>query len=390
MDVQKLYRVADDILKEITANDVAGLFANLSSYISQNTTASLDSATETQEKLNAVFDSSVTNQYAPSYREIVQQLDATNYVGEGGKIALTQILSGSPLSLVANLQSHIENFNQVVDKLRRLTESLNAINITPYQSDLFEIGYVIPTDLNDLSYISKRLTYYSKFISLSSAIAGEKDTVIRLERVSNGSLEFFVVGSIAVAKVVDKVLSRVVELYKELETIKQMKADTENKMAQTLKTKADILKALVATEKELSEKFVDNTVKDVMSDYSGDKDSKQEIKVQLGVTIKTLLDDIQNGIQVEITPPEVVQTGDVETSGDLTKTHANIKATNAELIGVYSLSKEDRRLPESLSATQEEEKELEKEIEVVADTKDETNEETDTPKDTSSKKPSKK
>lgn len=379
MDAQKLSKVANDILTELIENDVAGQLTNLTSHISLNTTAGYDSATEVQSALNIVFDNSVTNQYAPTYREIVQQLGATHYVGEGGKVRLLQVLSGSPLTLVSNLQEYVTAFNELVPRLRKLTESLSEINIKPYESKLYEIGYVVPADLNDLSYISKRLTYYSKFISLASDIAGEEDSSVHLSRVSNGSLEFFVLGTIGVAKVVDKVLGRVVKLYKELQAIKQISANIDNINANTLKTKTEALEVMLKMEKEISDKFVDETVKQVMTGYQGRKDLRGEIKGQLGVTIKTLLNDIQNGIKVEVTPPEPQETEDSHSEDNISEVHASITNTNTELIGVYSLPREDLRLPDGFAITKDDEKELNKEITPTASDKDAV---TDTKEDT--------
>jgi hypothetical protein len=372
MDAQKLSRVANDILTELIGNDVAGQLANLTSHISLNTTVGYDSATEVQSALNVVFDTSVTNQYAPTYREIIQQLGATRYIGEGGKAALSQVLGGSPLTLVSNLQEYVTTFNELVPRLRKLTESLSEINIKPYESKLYEIGYVVPADLNDLSYISKRLTYYSKFISLASDIAGEEDSSVHLSRVSNGSLEFFVLGTIGVAKVVDKVLGRVVELYKELQTIKQISANIDNINANTLKTKTEALEVMLKMEKEISDKFVDETVKQVMTNYKGKKDLKGEIKGQLGVTIKTLLNDIQNGIKVEVTPPEFQETENSQSEDNISEVHTSIASTNTELIGIYSLPKEDLRLPDGFAVTKDDEKELDKEIASPASNKSTT------------------
>lgn len=368
MDVDKLYRVANDILTEIEVNDVAGNFANLFTYISQNTQAGYDNATEVHEKLDLAFDTSVTNQYAPTYREIVERIGANEYVGESGKQALANIINGGNLNIASKLQAYIDGFSQIVAKLKELIKALDDISVKAYEPTEYEIGYVVPNDLNDLAYISKRLTYYSKFISLSTTIAGEKDNTVHLSRVSNGDLEFFILGSVAVAKVVDKVLSRVVVLYKELQNIKQISANiqninanTDNVKANTLKTKSEALKTMLAMEKELSDKFVDNTVADATKDYKGD--DKAEIKVQLGVTIKTLLDDIQNGIRVEVTPPKNNNAND-ETVQDTTDKAVtqSITATNAGLLDLYSLPKDDLKLPSGLEVTDDEEKELDKEI----------------------------
>lgn len=389
MDVDKLYRVANDILTEVEVNEVAGNFTNLFTYISQNTQAGYDSATEVHDKLNLAFDSSVTNQYAPTYREIVERLGATEYVGESGKQALASIINGGNLNVASKLQAYIDNFNQIITKLKELTKALDDINVKAYEPTQYEIGYVVPTDLNDLAYISKRLTYYSKFISLTTTIAGEKDSTVHLSRVSNGDLEFFVLGTVAVAKVVDKVLSRVVELYKELQNIKQISANiqninanTENVKANTLKTKTEALKTMVAMEKELSDKFVDDTVADATKDYKGD--DKDELKVQLGVTIKTLLDDIQNGIRVEVTPPKTSETTD-EATQDKTATAVtqSITATNAGLLDLYSRPKDDLKLPSGLEVTEDEKKELDKEL-------DPTDQEPETTPDATEPAPKKK
>lgn len=362
MDTQKLYRVAKDILGEFTDNDVSGHLSNLSTYVAQNTTAGFDSAKETTETLEGVFEESVTNQYAPTYLEIVEQLGATDYVGNSGKIALDRILNSSPLSLVSSIQEYVAAFSELVPKLKKLIESLDEIGVEPYDFDLYEIGYVIPADLNDLGDITKRLTHYNKFIALSSAVAGEKDNTVHLSRVSNGTLEFFVLGSVGVAKVVDTVLKRVVVLYQEVLKIKKIRADIEKVDADTLKTKTDALANLVAMEKEYSEKFVDETVEQVLNDYGGSEDLKAEIGGQLGVTIKLLLKDIQSGIKVEITPPEAEETEDTTANSTNQTVMASIANTNTDLIGLYSLPKEDLHLPTGIKVTKDEEKKLDKQI----------------------------
>lgn len=368
MDTQKLYRVANDILTEVTEGDVSVHLANLSSYISQNTAAGYESATETRAVLNGVYDSSVTNQYAPTYLEIVNLLGATDYVGAGGKAALTRILDGSPLELTTKLQEYVAAFNELVPKLKKLIDSLDEVGITPYESDKYEIGYVIPADLDNLGGVAKRLIHYNKFIELSSAIVGEEDNTVHLSRVSNGTLEFFVVGSVYVAKVVDTVLKRVIVLYQEIQKIKKVsaeiegiKANTESTKAKTLQTKTETLASLVAMEKEISNSFVEDTVDEVMANYRGNGERKEEISGQLGVTIKLLLKDIQSGIKVEVTPPEAGETEEAD-GGEATAVRASITSTNTDLIGLYSLPKEELRLPAGLTVTKAEEKKLDEEL----------------------------
>lgn len=362
MDTQKLYRVAKDIIGEFTDNDISGHLSNLSTYIAQNTTAGFDSAKEITETLDTIFKESVTNQYAPTYLEIVEQLGATNYIGNGGKAALDQVLSSSPLNLVASLQEYVTTFSQLVPKLKKLIESLDEIGVEPYVIDQYEIGYIIPADLNDLEEIAKRLKHYNKFIALSSTIAGETDNTVHLSRVSNGSLEFFVLGGVGVAKIVDKVLKRVIEFYAKLQEIKEISAKIDNINANTLKTKAEALKIMTSMEKELSESFVEETVGQAIDDYNGNKDQKAEIGVQLGVTIKLLLKDIQNGIKVEVTPPEVEESEEATADNADSTVAASIADTNSDLIGLYSLPKEDLKLPSGIKVTAEEEKELDKDI----------------------------
>jgi hypothetical protein len=364
MDTQKLYKVAKDIIGELTANDVSGNLTNLSTYIAQNTTAGFDSAKEITDKLDTVFEESVTNQYAPTYLEMVEQLGATDYVGSGGKVALDRVLNSSPLNLVSGLEAYVTAFSQLVPRLNKLIESLSEIGVKPYEFDLYEIGYVIPVELNDLGDISKRLTHYNKFISLSSAIAGEKDNTVHLSRVGNGTLEFFVLSGIGIAKVVDTVLKEVVVLYQEVLKIKKIRADIENVNANTLTAKTEAVANLIAMEKEYSEKFVDETVDKVLGDYKGDEDSKAEISTQLGVTIKLLLKDIQSGIKVEVTPPEVEESEEATTDNATSKVLTSIASTNTDLIGLYSLPKEDLRLPSGIKVTKDEEKKLDKEIKV--------------------------
>jgi|GEM_PF-6773385 len=139
--------------------------------------------------------------------------------------------------------------------------------------------------------------------------------------------------------------------------------------AATLKSKTEVLANLLAMEKEYSEKFVDETVKEVLASYTGNADFKEEVGVQLGVTIKLLLKDIQSGIKVEVTPPEVEETEKDATNKTISTILASIANTNTELIGLYSLPKEDLHLPSGIKVTKDEEKKLDKEIKLPKTTK---------------------
>lgn len=358
MDSSKLFKVAQDILSELTDNNLSGLLANFLEHVRQNTPDSYESAMETQKQLEDIFGESVANKYTPTYLEIVKSLGAENYVGEGGKQAIARLTNSSPLELTTSLEAYVSNFNHLIPRLQKLTESLSEVGVEPYEYDQYEIGYTIPSDLADLDEVAKRLKYYNKLVSLISTVAGDSDSSVELSRVSNGSLEFFILKSMGVARIMDVILKHVLDLYGEIQTIKKASAEIEGIKSNTLKTKTETLQNLVALEKEYSECFVEDTLDEVMEGYKGEESVREEVRIQLGVTIKLMLKDIQSGIKVEVSPPNI-HTDEKAKSGEpaLLK---RITSNNRGLVRLYSQARETLKLPQELEVSADEKKQLDK------------------------------
>jgi hypothetical protein len=367
MDTQKLLRIARELLDEAQEDQISDHLSSLVNHLSQGTTASYAAAEEVRSTLNESYERSYINEYTPSYHEIASELGSGMYFGKGAQLHLNNIFESSRLDLVSELTNYQTQFTEHISKLNALVGSLDSIGIEAYQNEGFEVGYIIPIELNSVQEVTKHLKLYESFLKIAAEIAGEDYTEIRITRVSNGTLEFFIACGVGVAKIVDTVLKRILSLYKEVEEIKEISARIDNLNANTTKTKVETLGMLLKLEKEYKENYVDSTVKEVMQEYKGSAERKDELDGDLGVAAKLVLADIQKGIKVEVNAPE---TTDEAVDKATNKVVEKIAERNVDLQNLYLKSKEELALPFKVSPTA---KELEKLTKDKSDSKKDVN-----------------
>ena len=358
MDAEKLLKVLHDITGFEDTNKIADQLDQLSALIGQNTTESHDQADEVRKSIRTALVTSPTNSYAPSYFAMVVKIESQNFVGSNVITAIDEIFEAGPLDLVTRLNEYIGEYRQRFDRFRAVIASLENIDLVEYKKREFEIGFLVPRELNNIQSLADNLFYWNAFLVKCAEIAGDDTPSIPLSRVNNGSLEFFVLKGASVAAIVEVVLKHILALYKEVLEIKKINAQIDNLNASTEVYKAQAQKALAEAELSQRQLYVDKAADEVMSDhFKGSDNKKPELQTQFAVALKVVLADIQKGIQLEVSAPDVPPKDEKEAPKQA-KVVQRLAKQSAELKKLYSSAQDIKALPFEVNVSAAELKQL--------------------------------
>lgn len=345
MDTDKLLKVLHDIVDFEDTNKLADQLDNLSSLIAQNTSESYGQADEVRKSIGIALADSPTNKYAPSYSAMVVKIESGRYIGNDAIAAIDEIFGTGSLDLTTRLNAYIAEYRQRFDRFRAVITSLENIDLIAYEKKEFEIGFLVPRELNNIQSLTNNLFYWDVFLVKCSEIAGDETPSIPLSRISNGTFQFFVLQGAGVAAIVEVVLKHVLALYKEVLEIKKINAEIGNLDASTDVYKAQAQKALAEAELSQRQLYIDKAADEVMDNhFKGSDDRKPELRTQFAVALKVVLADIQKGIRLEVSAPDIPSKDDKEASRQ-TKMTQQLAKQNVELKKLYSSAQDIKALP---------------------------------------------
>lgn len=352
MDTQRLLKVLNDILSEEDSRAISQTIANLAGALSQNTEAAYQEADSYRTELKTAFLESKIVDYAPSYQAVVKSLDADQYVGNGANAMIDNIFNGNPLEITAGITDYSQNYQKMIAKFRQAATSLENIDIVAYSSDKYEVGFLLPSEINSVQEINKHLKNLDTFLCICAQIAGEEDPTSRLEHLSMGSWEFFLGLGVSGATIVEEVLKRVLYLYKEIKNLKKINAEINEIDARADAHKAEMLQTLVQIQQSMQQQYIEEATEEVIEKhYHGPADRKPELRTQLEVASKLALAEIQKGIKMEVAPPTTGPPEGKEHAADREATKSLAKV-NRELKRLYADPKTVKELPFNVSVTQ--------------------------------------
>lgn len=355
MDTQKLLAIVNDVLKEHVTNSTPTLMSEMRARVAQNTPQGFQLALEEKTKLTTAFNSSRTNDYPPSDARLLVEIGGDGFVGTSASARIDRVFSGNSFELVETLDQYVSDYNTFVSKLTQLKSSLEALGMTAYERENFEIGLTVPTELDDLQVVVSKLNIWDRFLVACSEIAGYEgeDKVTRLARVDNGSFIFFVPKDPSVAQIVDLVLAHAAALYLGIKKIQKARLEVENlEIDQQVKKKT--LANLKQAEVKKREEYVEKVTTEVFDEvYKGQDDRKEELRGQFGTFFKLILKFVQQGVEPEVAPPSKADESTTE------EEMAEVVAHAKDLKKLYSEPLEQRLLAFNAKVTDEEMQDLE-------------------------------
>ncbi|MCC8411096.1 hypothetical protein LJ707_19300 [Mucilaginibacter sp. UR6-1] len=307
MDASKLFNILSDLNFDSNNKNIADALNELISNISVgNDTAITDSFESLKKKLSV----SVVNNYSPSNIKILEEIGGARFVGNNAIDNLQDILYNSSYNVqktISDLQKYSEDRALFMNNINDAHKSLKSLNVDAhYYSDAtFEIGLLLPESLteNKVINVTKELNKWDKVLKTIKEITEGTVEDTELTLVSNGSLQFFIENSHHVAVCLIVIVERVVKIYKTIIEIREAR-----ERLKELGIAASEQKNIEKQEKELYNKEIDKVVADIIKDYAlkGIESGRlNELKVALKGHIIYIIKCIDNGIVIEVTPPEI-------------------------------------------------------------------------------------
>jgi hypothetical protein len=354
MDTERLLKVLKDVQAIESKSSISESLSSIQTYIAQNDTAGYEQLQLVKAKLDKVLEQSVTNTYTVTDSQILEHIGGTKFVGVGAKRNLTEILNENRLNVVTTFTAYAQEYTTFTQLVNTLISNLELANFVAYQNENFEVSFIVPSELNNLQQLSTYLSRWERFLETLLEIADSEDKTVRLTRLNNGSLEFFVQEGETVIRLLNHVLTNIAKLYIEVLGIEKMRQDIVGKK---LSNEQKMLKLLEEDLNKKKEEFVEETSKDIFKNTKHiPSDKKPELKSIFSNLLKVVLSYIQVGIKIEVSPPSATDTNaDTSESGQalFKETVAGVIGTTQELRQLYENDSAQRKLPFSLDIDEE-------------------------------------
>jgi hypothetical protein len=261
-------------------------------------------------KLKEDFADSISNEYNPSNLKIMQSIGASDYFGSTGFLKLEEILNKNAYNVqktVADLQKFVQKRTEFVTLIKTTSDSLKKLNIQPHfhSDNTFEVGLLMPKELTDnkIINVTKELNHWDKvFKTLKELTTGSADDT-EINFINNGSLEFFIDNGPQIAACLAVAVERVIKLYKNIIEIRSAK----DKLKE-LGVSTGEQKAIEKQEKDILNKGIETIASDIVKEFAAkqiDSGRVNELKIAMKGHITYIAKCIDNGMVIEINPPEI-------------------------------------------------------------------------------------
>jgi hypothetical protein len=306
MDVSKLKNLLTDLVNEEDTTITSAL-NNLVSYISANQSAEI---LTTLKQINSHFTSSLVNNYTPSNLKILEEIGGLEFFGNQAYIELEKILNKNSYNvqkIISDLQLYLKRRNEFLELINETEDNLDKLNIeNHYNSDAtFEVGLLLPTEYTEskIIKITKELNHWDKVFKTLKELVGESPTDTEINFVSNGSLQFFIDNSQTIGVCIAVGIERITKLYKNIIEIRIAK-----EKLKSLGVNSGDQKSIDKSEKDFFNKEIEKISADLIKEFAVkniENGRLNELKIAMKGHVTYIAKCIDNGITIEVIPPEL-------------------------------------------------------------------------------------
>lgn len=307
MDTLKLLNVLSDLDNEQEGSSIDTFLQSLSSSINSGQTSEI---VTNEQNVRDFFSESKVNSYVPSNIEIVRFIGADNYFGNTAFELITDILNKYPYDIkktYQDLQEYLGLRKKYVDTVKQTRLNLEALNFEAYYptDDNYQIGLLMSENYtkSKITNITKELNKWDKVLKTFKELVGESPDDTEINYVSNGSIEFFINNSPAIAAALAYSIDKIIKVYKNIVEIRQ----TRDKLKELGLPQSE-QKVIEKQEKEHLTKELDKISSELIKEFASKKiegGRLNEIKVAVKGHVVYMAKCIDNGITIEINPPEI-------------------------------------------------------------------------------------
>lgn len=308
MNVERLHRILKDldelIKSEKIVTQLQAVRDHLQNQVNQpNQPTHQTNLVSSLEKLYETLENSEYNNYSPSWKEIIGEINEDILFGIPLKIELERILSTNAITPAKAL----EDIKDIFDELQAFqTATKNTLTgfktLGIEEEDLeqgeCELGYTIPRTYveNKLSELKNEIGELNFILNnISEAVTGQKQEYT-VKTISSSDFLLYVIIGLQVADVLSKATERILNHYKQILEIKVLRNQLKEKGIPASKTKAIETHANGMMKEEIKA-----IAKEVIKDhYNGENGRKNELENGLIISLNKLANRIDKGFNVEI------------------------------------------------------------------------------------------
>lgn len=308
MNVERLHRILIDIDKELEREKIITLLQQVRDHLQNQVNQPNQPSHQTNlvsnlNKLYQALESSAYNDYSPSWKEIINEITGEVELGENLKLNLETILSSNSITPAKAL----EDIKKIFTDLQTFQTSISNI-LTGFKTlgiekeDLnpgeCELGYTIPR-----SYVENKLVELKNEIAelnfilnhISEVVTGEKQEY-EVKTISSSDFLIYILIGLKVADVLSKATERILNHYKQILEIKNLRNQLKENGVPANKTKSIETHANGIMKSEIM-----SIAKEIIKEnYKGENGRKNELENGLIIALNKLANRIDQGFNVEI------------------------------------------------------------------------------------------
>jgi hypothetical protein len=308
MNVERLHRILIDLDEDIKLSKIATVLTQVQSHLQNqinqpnqpthqtNLVASLDQLYEALEE-------SKYNHYSPSWKEVISEISGDNLLGINLKNKIIGIFASNaitPAKALDEIKKITTDFQQFQTAIKNTLTGLEALGIEKeiLKPGECELGYTIPRDFveNKLSELKNEIAELNFILNnISEAVTGEKQEY-EVKTISSSEFLLYLIIGLKVADVLSKATERILNHYKQILEIKNLRNQLKQTGVPDSKTKG-----IESHANGIMESEVKKIAKEVIKEhYKGENGRKNELENGLIISLNKLANRIDKGFNVEI------------------------------------------------------------------------------------------
>lgn len=308
MNVERLHRILIDLNEELKKDKIVTLLQQVRDHLQNqvnqpNQPTHQKNLVNSLNKLYSALQNSNYNEYSPSWKEIISEISGEIELGIQLKQKIENILATNSITPANALEEIKQIFDDLQTFQTAITNTLTGFQELGIEEEELdagqcELGYTIPREFveNKLSELKNEIAELNFILNnVSEAVTGEKKEY-EVKTISSSDFLLYVIIGLQVADVLANATERILNIYKGILEIKQLRNQLKDKGIPASKTKSIETHANGMMKDEIKA-----IVKEVMDEhYDGDNGRKNELQNGLTISLNKLANRIDKGFNVEI------------------------------------------------------------------------------------------
>jgi len=369
MDTERLLRILTDLETDDNSLTISDKLAKIKADFAQNNQEGYQLAGEDLNTFKKeAEEKSIVYNFSRTENLMLETIGGGQYFGQGLIEALEKINLSRGFEVLKKIDEFIAGRSQFVAKFKKSKTDLLELGIKEYKPDQYEIGIVLPSEVGTANNVHKSIKDFELLIVAIQELVLEKREEVKITRLNNNSLDFFISQPFEVAIALTTLLANLIVVWDKIAGLNKKIVETDGHTSFSDESKAgikEIIKKEIETaKKEVFEKIPEKVLQHVRRDI--EEGRKNELVNQIRIKLRAAFHWFELGVEIDIIPvrvenlvkvsaPENLEAGQEEEY----KKEINqlFKKTNHSIQEFYKLPLEERKLPFQLESGEEQENE---------------------------------